>query len=353
MRKVNTSGMSVILRLEMEQNRVKFVDIASAVEGYGDIVGIDVIYSSNEASVKDITIKVQQQELLDRIVEKISALSGVRVISISDRTFLMHLGGKIEVQAKRPLQNRDDLSRVYTPGVAKVCEAIAEDEGKAYKLTMKKNMVAIVTDGTAVLGLGDIGPYAALPVMEGKAMLFKQLAQVDAFPICLDEKDAQSIIDTIVRLAPGFGGINLEDISAPRCFEIEQALREKLDIPVFHDDQHGTAVVILAGLLNSLKIVKKDLSQCKIVVNGMGAAGIACTKILLNAGAKNVIGVDKDGILTRSIDYGNPGMARNCLHYQSRKSGRGIDRCPPRCRCIYWRFSREHSKSGNGIHDGQ
>ncbi|WCK54050.1 NAD-dependent malic enzyme [Aneurinibacillus sp. Ricciae_BoGa-3] len=302
-----SSGTSVIVRLEMEAHKVSFVDIATAVsDADGDIVAIDVIESSNEITVRDYTINTRQQSQTDVIIKKISEIPGVKVLTVSDRTFLVHIGGKIEMQAKRPIQNRDDLSRVYTPGVAQVCEAIAADEEKAYKLTIKRNTVAIVSDGTAVLGLGDIGPYAAMPVMEGKAMLFKQFAGVDAFPICLDTKDTNEIIETIVRMAPGFGGINLEDISAPRCFEIEKALRERLNIPVFHDDQHGTAVVILAGLLNALKIIGKKIEDCKIVVTGMGAAGVACTKILLSAGAGSVIGVDKDGILSRSEHYSNP-----------------------------------------------
>ncbi|WP_047150336.1 NAD-dependent malic enzyme [Aneurinibacillus tyrosinisolvens] len=307
MKSFNTSGTSAILRLEMDPQKVSFVDIATAVGNeQGDIVAIDVIESSEATTVRDYTINTKTQAQVNEVVKSVGEIPGVKVLTVSDRTFLMHIGGKIEIKAKRPIQNRDDLSRVYTPGVARVCEAIADDESKAYKLTIKRNTVAIISDGTAVLGLGDIGPYAAMPVMEGKAMLFKQLAQVDGFPICLDTKDTQEIIDTIVRMAPAFGGINLEDISAPRCFEIEQALRERLDIPVFHDDQHGTAVVILAGLLNALKIVGKNISDCKIVVTGMGAAGVACTKILLNAGAKQVIGVDRDGILSRSTTYENP-----------------------------------------------
>jgi malate dehydrogenase (oxaloacetate-decarboxylating) len=300
-------GTSIILRLQLDVRKVNFVDIATAVgKANGDIVAMDVVQSSNEATVRDYTINTKSRPQIEEVIKNIEALPGVEIITVSDRTFLSHIGGKIEVRAKRPIQNREDLSRVYTPGVANVCEAIAQDPYKAYKLTIKRNTVAIVSDGTAVLGLGDVGPYAAMPVMEGKAMLFKQLAQVDGFPICLDTKDTDEIIETIVRMAPAFGGINLEDISAPRCFEIEKALRERLDIPVFHDDQHGTAVVILSGLLNALKIVDKKIEDCKIVVTGMGAAGVACTKILLSAGAKQVIGVDRDGILSRSVTYENP-----------------------------------------------
>jgi malate dehydrogenase (oxaloacetate-decarboxylating) len=307
MKRFTALGTSVILRLEMDVQKVNFVDIATAVNNaHGDIVAMDVVHSSNEETVRDYTINTKSRAQIEEVIKNISELPGVEILTVSDRTFLSHIGGKIEIQPKRPIQNREDLSRVYTPGVANVCEAIADDPYKAYKLTIKRNTVAIVSDGTAVLGLGDIGPYAAMPVMEGKAMLFKQFAQVDGFPICLDTKDTNEIIETIVRIAPAFGGINLEDISAPRCFEIERALRERLDIPVFHDDQHGTAVVILAGLLNALKIVGKDIKDCKIVVTGMGAAGVSCTKILLSAGAKNVIGVDRDGILSRSVSYENP-----------------------------------------------
>ncbi|MDP8952030.1 MAG: NAD-dependent malic enzyme [Actinomycetota bacterium] len=209
----------------------------------------------------------------------------------------MHLGGKVEVRPKMPVRTRDDLSMAYTPGVARVCRAIAEDPERAFNLTIKRNTVAVVSDGTAVLGLGDIGPRAAMPVMEGKAMLFKEFAGVDAFPICLETKDPDEIVETVKRIAPAFGGINLEDISAPRCFEIEERLKGELDIPVFHDDQHGTAVVVLAALINSLKIVGKKMENLKVVVNGIGAAGVACAKILLSAGVKNIIGRDSKGIV--------------------------------------------------------
>ncbi|HEY6119431.1 MAG TPA: malic enzyme-like NAD(P)-binding protein, partial [Pyrinomonadaceae bacterium] len=219
------------------------------------------------------------------------------VVNVSDLTFLMHLGGKIEVVSKVPLKTRADLSMAYTPGVARVCEAIHRDPEKAFTLTIKKNTVAVVTDGTAVLGLGDIGPAAAMPVMEGKAMLFKEFGGVDAFPICLNTKDPDEIVRTVKAISTVFGGINLEDISAPRCFEIEDRLKEELDIPVFHDDQHGTAVVVLAALINALKIVGKRMGDIKVVVNGVGAAGVACTKIIMAAGVKNVIGCDQSGAL--------------------------------------------------------
>jgi malate dehydrogenase (oxaloacetate-decarboxylating) len=209
----------------------------------------------------------------------------------------MHLGGKIEVVSKVPLKTRADLSMAYTPGVARICDAIAKEPDKVFTLTIKKNTVAIVTDGTAVLGLGDIGPAAALPVMEGKAMLFKEFGGVDAFPICLNTKDPDEIVRTVKAISTVFGGINLEDISAPRCFQIEERLREELDIPVFHDDQHGTAVVVLAALINALKLVGKQMSDIKVIVNGVGAAGVACTKIIMAAGVKNIVGCDQTGAL--------------------------------------------------------
>jgi malate dehydrogenase (oxaloacetate-decarboxylating) len=224
-------------------------------------------------------------------------VEGIHVVSVSDRTFLMHLGGKIEVVNKTPLKTRDDLSMAYTPGVARVCMAIHEDPQRAFSLTIKKNMVAVVSDGTAVLGLGDIGPEAAMPVMEGKAVLFKEFGEVDAFPICLATKDVNEIVNTVKYISPTFGGINLEDISAPRCFEIEDRLKKEIDIPVFHDDQHGTAVVVLAALMNALKIVKKDFSDLKVVVSGVGASGVACSKILMSVGVKNIIGIDRAGAI--------------------------------------------------------
>ncbi|RJG18939.1 NAD-dependent malic enzyme [Paenibacillus thiaminolyticus] len=300
------SSTNIIIRLEIDKNVCTFAQIAAAIgESGGDIVAIDVIRGTPVSTVRDITVNVYDGSVGDRVVKRLKQLQGVKVVNVSDQTFLLHLGGKIEMQPKVPIRNRDDLSRVYTPGVARVCMAIHEDPSSAFTLTIKRDTVAVVSDGTAVLGLGDIGPMAAMPVMEGKAMLFKQLANVDAFPICLDTQDTDEIVRTIQAIAPAFGGINLEDISAPRCFEIEQRLKENLDIPVFHDDQHGTAVVLLAGLLNALKIVNKKLEDCKIVLCGIGAAGMACTDILLAAGAKNIIGVDRHGALVRGIQYEN------------------------------------------------
>ncbi|TVX92291.1 NAD-dependent malic enzyme [Paenibacillus agilis] len=298
------SGKSFTLRVEMLNEETNFVVIASAIcEHGGDVVAIDMIQTNVEKTIRDITVTVQDTVQIDRISTSIKALAGVQLLHISDRTFLMHLGGKIEMKAKHPVQNRDDLSRVYTPDVARVCMAIHDDPRKAFTLTMKRNTVAVVSDGTAVLGLGDIGPYGAMPVMEGKAMLFKQFGDVDAVPICLDTQDTEQIIQIVKSIAPGFGGINLEDISSPRCFEIEARLKEELDIPVFHDDQHGTAVVLYAGLINALKLVKKRIEDVKIVVNGIGAAGVACSNILLKAGCKNLIGVDIDGAIVRTNTY--------------------------------------------------
>lgn len=263
----------------------------------GDVGAIDIVEVVKGAVIRDITVRVIDERHERKIVEKLESLDFIEVVNVSDRTFLMHLGGKIEVNSKVPLKTRDDLSMAYTPGVARVCMAIHEEKSKAYNLTIKKNSVAIVTDGTAVLGLGDIGPHAAMPVMEGKAMLFKEFAGVDAYPICLDTTDINEIVKVVKAVSPGFGGINLEDISAPRCFEIEERLADELDIPVFHDDQHGTAIVAMAALMNALKVVGKQIEQLKIVVSGTGAAGIACIKMMIGAGARNIIGCDRQGAI--------------------------------------------------------
>ncbi|WP_274649384.1 NAD-dependent malic enzyme [Paenibacillus humicola] len=297
-------GKTVIIRLELDTKRAHFGGAATAIEqAGGDIIAIDVIQTGRDKTVRDLTVKITESMATERISKALEALPGLRLVNVSDRTFLLHLGGKITVQPKTPIQNRDDLSRVYTPEVARVCTAIHEDQSKAFTLTVKRNTVAVVSDGSAVLGLGNIGPYAAMPVMEGKAMLFKQFADVDAFPICLDTQDTEAIIAAVKAIAPGFGGINLEDISAPRCFEIERRLREELDIPVFHDDQHGTAVVLYAGLLNALRLTGRTIDSARIVVCGIGAAGTACTKMLLAGGAKHIIGVERQGILTRDTHY--------------------------------------------------
>ncbi|MCY9656463.1 NAD-dependent malic enzyme [Paenibacillus chondroitinus] len=300
-------GKSIILRLELLTEQIHFGQLITMItENGGDVIAIDVIQTGANWTVRDITVTALEQTQLDKIVARMKDLSGVRLIHVSDRTFLLHLGGKIEMKPKSPIQNRDDLSRVYTPDVARVCMAIHENEDNAYKLTIKRNTVAVISDGSAVLGLGNIGPYAAMPVMEGKAMLFKQFADVDAFPICLSTQSTDEIVTSIKHMAPGFGGINLEDISSPRCFEIEERLRNELDIPVFHDDQHGTAVVLYAGLINALRVVGKQINEAKVVVCGVGAAGIACSNILLAAGVKELIGVDREGALLRTKEYANP-----------------------------------------------
>ena len=297
-------GFSSIVRIEAPTTLGTFAHIAAAIAENGARIGaVDVSRVGTKRVIRDISMDVSDEEHLHAVVAAIERIEGVRVIHVTDRTFLAHIGGKIEITPKIPVTNREILSRVYTPGVARVSLAISEDPAKAYTLTVKRNMVAIVSDGTAVLGLGDVGPYAALPVMEGKAVLFKQFAGVDAFPICLNTTEPEKIVDTVINIAPVFGGINLEDISSPRCFEIERRLTEALDIPVMHDDQHGTAIVILAALLNALKVVKKKLSDVRIVVNGIGAAGSACAHILISAGAGDVIGVERDGALVAGKDY--------------------------------------------------
>ncbi|TDY51090.1 malate dehydrogenase (oxaloacetate-decarboxylating) [Alicyclobacillus sacchari] len=300
------TGISLIYRLELTNQGTTFAKVASLVgDAGGDIAAVDVIRVTPDMVVRDITINVSSREHGRQLADILDREPGIHVVAVSDRTFLVHLGGKLEVAPKLQVKNREDLSRVYTPHVARVCEAIHEDPSKAFQLTIKRNTVAVVSDGTAVLGLGDIGPYAAMPVMEGKAMLFKQFAGVDAFPICLDTKDPDEIVETVKQIAPAFGGINLEDISSPRCFYIEERLRKELDIPVFHDDQHGTAVVMLAGLLNAAKLVGKPLPSLKVVVVGIGAAGVACTKMLLKAGVTNILGVTLDGIIHRGATYEN------------------------------------------------
>lgn len=308
MSSVAKGSFSIILRMEISQG-ISFFEIASKInETGGDIIAVDMISASKDSNVRDVTVNVFDEAHQARLVKCIADHPGVRLVNVSDQTFLLHLGGKIETKLKVPVKNRDDLSRVYTPGVARVCMAIHEDPSKAYSLTIKRNTVAVISDGTAVLGLGNIGPYGALPVMEGKAMLFKEMADLDSFPICLDTTDSEEIIRIIKAIAPAFGGINLEDIASPRCFEIEERLKKELDIPVFHDDQHGTAVVMLAGLINALKIVGKRMEDLKIVFSGIGAAGVACTKILLSAGvqSKNIVGVTRAGAINRNETYENP-----------------------------------------------
>ncbi len=306
-----SASYGVTVRLSITNRPGMLGRVAMAIgDAGGDIGAVDLVESGRDRIVRDITISSRDSGHSQQIVNRLKHLGGVRIVNTSDRTFLMHLGGKIEIHNKVPIRTRDDLSMVYTPGVARVCMAIHEDRQRAFSLTMKHNAVAVVTDGTAVLGLGDIGPEAALPVMEGKAMLFKEFAGVDAFPICLATKDPAKIVETVKHLAPAFGGINLEDIGAPRCFEIEERLRKDLDIPVFHDDQHGTAVVVLAALLNALRIVRKPLRSLRVVVTGVGAAGTATIKILQSGGVRDIIGVDEHGTLHRGRLKGMDFMKR-------------------------------------------
>jgi malate dehydrogenase (oxaloacetate-decarboxylating) len=300
MERAPSDSYSLTIRVKLSTRAGTLGEVTTAIgKAGGDIGAIDIVSVGRDHIVRDITVNTVSSEHEDKIVNAVKAIDGIEVLQTSDRTFLMHLGGKIEVVSKMPLKTRADLSMAYTPGVARVCQAIHDDPEKVFTLTIKKNCVAIVTDGTAVLGLGDIGPAAAMPVMEGKAMLFKEFGGVDAFPICLSTKDPDEIVRTVKNIATAFGGVNLEDISAPRCFEIEDRLKEELDIPVFHDDQHGTAVVVLAALINALKIVGKEMSEIKVVVNGVGAAGVACTKIVMHAGVTNIIGCDQHGALYR------------------------------------------------------
>ncbi|HEY6030588.1 MAG TPA: NAD-dependent malic enzyme [Gaiellaceae bacterium] len=305
-----TASFSAVIRVRLEDQPGVFARLATAIgEAGGSLGSIDLVRVERGTKIRDVTVLATGGEHLDAFVEAVRAIDGIEVVGVSDRTFLVHLGGKIEVVAKTPVKNREDLSMAYTPGVARVCRAIADDPEKVWNLTIKQHAVAVVTDGTAVLGLGDIGPAAALPVMEGKAMLFKEFGGVDAFPICLDTTDEDEIVACVKAIAPVFGGINLEDISAPRCFSIEERLREELDIPVFHDDQHGTAIVVLASLVNALRVVGKELEDVKIVTTGCGAAGIAVTKILLAAGARNIVGCDEGGVLYRGRPDLNPAKA--------------------------------------------
>ncbi len=290
---------SVTIRVELEAGQPNlFGQLATAINAVGgDIGAVDIISADHRVVVRDLVVNASDQEHADQIVAAAGGLDGVTVISSYDRTFQLHHGGKIEMATRIPLKTREDLSIAYMPGVAQVCKAIADDPARAFELTLKRNMVAVITNGTAVLGLGDIGAAAGMPVMEGKAMLFKEFGQVDSYAICVDSKDPQELIDICTAVAPAFGGINLEDIAAPVCFEVEDRLKEILDIPVFHDDQHGTAIVVLAAFINALRLTGGTMEDQKVVVSGVGASGVACSKILMNAGVKNIIGCDTRGAI--------------------------------------------------------
>jgi malate dehydrogenase (oxaloacetate-decarboxylating) len=293
-------GYGITIRVEGAPELQPVALITSTITNAGaTITALDVVESLLEKVVVDVTCDTIDADHAQEIHSALSAYDGLTVRKVSDRTFLLHLGGKIEISSKVPLKTRDDLSRAYTPGVARISQAIVDDPSDVRRLTMKRNTVAVVTDGSAVLGLGNIGPAAALPVMEGKAALFKRFANVDAWPVCLDTQDVDEIVRTVQLIAPVYGGINLEDISAPRCFEVERRLRELLDIPVFHDDQHGTAIVVSAALRNALKLVKKDISKVKIIMSGAGAAGTAIARLLVLSGATNIIAFDKDGVISK------------------------------------------------------
>lgn len=295
-----SASFAITVRIKIRNEVGNLGKVFSAIgDSGGDVGAVDIVNAEKGGIVRDIKVRASGEDHGKKIVEKIKKLDFVEIINVSDRTFLIHLGGKIEIKNKIPLKTRDDLSMAYTPGVARVCMAIHEDKSNAYNLTIKRNSVAIVTDGTAVLGLGNIGPEAAMPVMEGKAMLFKEFGGIDAYPICLNTTNVDEIVSIVKAISPGFGGINLEDIAAPRCFEIEERLSKELAIPVFHDDQHGTAIVALAALMNALKVVDKKIEGLKIVISGAGAAGIACAKMIMAAGGHNIIGCDRAGAIYR------------------------------------------------------
>lgn len=307
---------SFTMRLYIENKPGRLAKVLDVIaKEKADPGAVDVVKVEGRYKVRDLTVSARNEKHSKAIVEAVKKVEGVKVHNVSDRVFLLHLGGKIRIKNKVPVDTRDSLSMAYTPGVGRVCEAIAEDKEKAHTLTIKQNNVAVVSDGSAVLGLGNIGPEAAMPVMEGKAMLFKEFADIDAYPICLETQDVDEIVSAVKWMAPGFGGINLEDIGAPRCFEIEQRLKEILDVPVFHDDQHGTAVVALAATINALKVTGKKMSNLRVVIVGAGAAGVAITRILLEAGVEEILICDRQGIINRDrlgdLDESKTWLAEN------------------------------------------
>jgi malate dehydrogenase (oxaloacetate-decarboxylating) len=316
-----SASYSFTMRIELPQRAGSFARVAAAIGETGAMLGaIDLVRVERGSVVRDVTVACVDSGHAERVVAAVRAIDGVTVASVSDRTFLMHKGGKIEVVPKVPIKTRDDLSMAYTPGVARVSQAIAADPDAAWALTIKGSTVAVVSDGTAVLGLGPVGPKAAMPVMEGKAMLFKELAGVDAFPLCLDTTDVDEIVAIVRGVAPTFGGINLEDIAAPRCFEVERRLREELEIPVFHDDQHGTAIVVLAALLNALRVVSKRVEDVHVVVVGAGAAGVACAQIMLAEGVTDMVVCDVGGVL----EPGRPDLSPAQRELAARTNPRGV-----------------------------
>jgi malate dehydrogenase (oxaloacetate-decarboxylating) len=293
------SSFSLTLRLQIPNRVGMLASVTAAIASSGGTLGhIDLVERTRSIAIRDITVDAASTEHAETIVQAVKALPEITLINVYDRTFNLHRGGKISIASRIALKSQEDLAMAYTPGVGRICMAIANDPEQVYSLTIKQNTVAIVTDGSAVLGLGNLGASAALPVMEGKAMLFKEFAGIDAFPICLTGQDTNTIVETVKQIATVFGGVNLEDIAAPRCFEIEKQLRQDLDIPVFHDDQHGTAIVTLAALINALKLVHKSIAQVRIVINGAGAAGVAIARLLRKAGAENILMCDSKGILS-------------------------------------------------------
>ncbi len=315
-------SFSLTMRIEVPNRPGMLAALTQAIATVGGSIGhLDLIEQTRQITIREITVDASSTEHAEKVVQIVKALPDIKVIEVSDRTFNLHRSGKITVQSKIPLKSQADLAMAYTPGVGRICKAIAEEPEQVYNLTIKQNSVAIVTDGSAVLGLGNLGPEAALPVMEGKAMLFKEFAGIDAFPICLATQDTDAIVETVKNIAPVFGGVNLEDISAPRCFQIESKLREILDIPVFHDDQHGTAIVTLAAVINALKLVNKSMEEISIVINGAGAAGVAIGRLLRTAGVKKILMCDSKGIVSKS----RQGLTPEKIEFAAEKEGSLLD----------------------------